>query len=77
MHVQIDRSVNAAYVRFAPGSVQETRELDARRVVDYDGNGHIIGIEFLAIEQGVDLHDLPQAEQLAQLFRTYDVLVLQ
>ena len=37
------------------------------RVVDYDESDQVLGIEFLGVQDGVDLEDLPEAEVVEEL----------
>jgi uncharacterized protein YuzE len=53
MTVDLDTKADAAYARVADRSVASTKELDPQRVVDYDSDGEIVGIEFLAVGRGV------------------------
>jgi uncharacterized protein YuzE len=71
--LEIDRSADAAYVLFSAQPVQRTTRLDARRLVDYDAAGELVGIEFLALRRGVDLSGLPNREELARLFEGHDI----
>lgn len=45
--VSYDAEADAAYIRFSPGEVEESEEVSAGIVLDYDANGHIIGIEVM------------------------------
>ena len=72
---ELDTDANAAYVRVSDQPVHDTRELDEQRILDYDAVGDLIGIEFLAIRQGVDLHDLPYHDELARFFDEHHIPV--
>lgn len=43
--VTYDREANAAYIRFSPEPVQESEEVSAGVVLDYDADGRIVGME--------------------------------
>ncbi len=75
MQLDVDRSADAAYVTIHQRPVDRTQELDAQRLVDYDAQGDIVGIEFLAVRQGVDLSGLPGREELARLFAAREIRV--
>lgn len=45
--VTYDRDANAAYIRFSPEPVQESEEVSAGIVLDYDADGRIVGMEVL------------------------------
>ena len=68
MKLEIDPEADAAYVRVRDTRISRTSPLDSQRILDYDADGELVGIEFLAIHQGLDLRDLPYHDQLAQLF---------
>ncbi len=69
MKLELDRSANAAYVVFSRNPIVRTREIGPNRIVDYDADGEVVGIEFLNVDTGVDIHDLPRAEEIGELFR--------
>lgn len=73
MRLSIDRQANAAYVTISDRPVRRTKELDSQRIVDYDADGEIVGIEFLAISSGVDLSELPHRPELARLFEDHGI----
>ena len=75
MTVELDEKANAAYARVTDRPVASTRELDAQRVVDYDSDGEIVGIEFLAVRRGVDLTNLPNRDELSRFFDEHDIPV--
>ena len=45
--VKYDAEANAAYVRFSPEKVEESEEVTAGIVLDYDAKGRIVGMELL------------------------------
>jgi uncharacterized protein YuzE len=45
--VTYDAEANAAYIRFSPEKVQESEEVSAGIVLDYDAEGRIVGMEVL------------------------------
>jgi uncharacterized protein YuzE len=45
--VEYDATVNAAYIRFSEEKVSESAEVSAGIVLDYDGDGRIVGMEVL------------------------------
>ena len=68
MQVEIDPEVDAAYVRFTDLSVARTATIDSQRIIDYGPDDEVVGVEFLALHQGVDLRGLPRHDELARLF---------
>ncbi len=75
MTLEIDPTVNAAYVEFSDGPIDHTERLDENRFIDYGPGGEVVGIEFLAIHRGVDLSDLPYRDQLVTLFKDRDIRI--
>jgi uncharacterized protein YuzE len=56
-------AVSAAYLQVREGNSAETRELsDGRALADYDENGQLVGIEFLASCEGTVVDHLADAE---------------
>lgn len=45
--VKYDAEANAAYIRFSPEKVAESEEVSDGIVLDYDADGHIVGMEVL------------------------------
>ena len=45
--VTYDAEANAAYIRFSPEQVEESEEVSAGIVLDYDAEGRIVGMEVL------------------------------
>ena len=55
-----DTIANAVYVSLSNQPVAYTKEIDENRNVDYDHNGLPVGVEFLAVSEGIDTDDLPE-----------------
>ncbi len=68
MQLRLDPDACTLYVVVGHGGevAMETRELDERRMLDYDLKGDLVGIEFLEVDQGIDLDGVPQAPRLAR-----------
>ena len=45
--VSYDIEADAAYIRFSTGKVKESGEVSSGIVLDYDEDGHIVGMEVL------------------------------
>lgn len=45
--VSYDPESDAAYIRFSSGKVEESQEVSAGIVLDYDEDGRIVGMEVL------------------------------
>ncbi len=75
MYVQYDPDADAVYVKLRPhdGHTRGHR-LDDRRVVHYDDEGHVVATELLFVSQGTDLEDLPEADRVRDLLRSFPQL---
>ena len=51
MNTKYDPDANALYVKFSDEKISRTEELRPGFIVDYDGLGHIVGIEMLDAKQ--------------------------
>ncbi|SJM34911.1 DUF2283 domain-containing protein [Mesorhizobium delmotii] len=47
LKLEYDPEANAAYIRFSSEAIQESEEVSAGIVLDYDAEGHIVGMEVL------------------------------
>ena len=74
--LELDKKADAVYVRVSDAPVHATREIDEQRIVDYDDQGEIVGIEFLDVSHGVSLRDLPYRDELARHFGEQEIPVL-
>jgi uncharacterized protein YuzE len=50
----------------AAGS-RRTVEIDDMRMVDYTGDGRVVGVEFVSPSAGIDRHDIPFAETVEKV----------
>ena len=64
-----DPEADALYIRFADRPYAYGRDLDDERRVDYDEAGTPIGVELLCVSSGVDLHDVPHGDEIADALR--------
>ena len=48
---EYDPEANAAYIRFSCEPIQESEEVSEGIVLDYDNEGHIVGMEVLDARQ--------------------------
>ena len=67
MYLTYDEQADAVYVRFRRSPVTRTEELSDSVAVDYDAEGHALGVEFLDVSIGVDLDRVPHRAQVAKL----------
>lgn len=69
LSLEYDPQADAIYVWLAPPGTasKRTEALDDARAVDYDDNGHPIGVEFLSVSRGIELDAVPDAAAIAAL----------
>ena len=66
-HAEYDPDADAIYVYLRDAKVVKTVAIDDFRNIDYDGEGRVVGVEFLDVSGGIDLHYVPQADRVGQL----------
>ncbi len=82
MHVEYDRQVDAVAVSLSDQPSTFTRVVDELRLIDYDADGKLVGLEFLGASEGVRLGGLPlysngvDSAELARLLRDAEVPVV-
>ncbi len=64
LEISHDPDVDALYITLNHGEIVHTEILDDYRLIDYDLDGRVIGIELLNVSRGVQLQHLPQADLL-------------
>jgi uncharacterized protein YuzE len=62
-----DQEADVLYVTLLDDAVDETRELDDLRLVDYTSDGRVVGIEFVSPSAGIDLRGVPFADTVEKL----------
>jgi uncharacterized protein YuzE len=73
LRVEHDRKADAVYVHLSDKPYAYGENLDDARRIDYAEDGTPRGIELLYVSQGVDLADLPQADELSDALREHDI----
>ncbi len=82
MHIEYDRQVDAVAVSLSDHPSTYTRVVDDLRLIDYDTQGKLVGLEFLGASGGVRLGGLPlysnevDIAELARLLRDAEVPVV-
>lgn len=51
MKLEFDPQADAAYLEISDAEIETTRQLEPGIIVDYDAQGHIVGIEVLSISK--------------------------
>ena len=69
--VSYDRAVQALYVRLSDKPYDHGRDLDEDRRIDYAADGTPIGVEFLDVDQGVNLDNLPEHDAIAKALEPF------
>lgn len=66
--VDYDREADVLYIQFVrDGKVARTVPVDDLRLIDYSADGAVVGLEFIDVSDGVDLHDMPFAQRAEKL----------
>jgi len=65
--VDFDQESDVLYVRLADAPVARSVSLDDLRLVDYSADGRVVGVEFIDVSQGIDLHDVPFARRIERI----------
>ena len=73
--VSYDRSVQALYVRLSDKPYDHVCELSGDRYVNYAADGTPTGVEFLDLEDGVNLDDVPERDAIAKALESFDFRV--
>lgn len=66
MKIEVDRRVDAAYFQFSAAESARQEKIDDARVIDYDANGDVVGVEFISPSRGMDLAGVPMAAEIAR-----------
>lgn len=65
LHIESDSIADAVYIQFIDEPVGYTQALDDNRLIDYTINpGDPVGIDLLAVSNGVKLNGLPEVEKV-------------
>ncbi len=72
MEIRYDPEADAVDVKLAESwrGPLLSRPLDARRIVDYDQDGKLVGVEFLFVSDGIRLDGAPEADRVRDLLRS-------
>jgi len=66
-HIEFDKRADAIYIYFSDKPVAYTKKLDDIRYIDCASDDTPVGVELLCVSDGVDMHDLPQSEEISRL----------
>ncbi len=65
--IEYDDENDILYVQLSDGEVSWTKALDDLRLIDYSDDGAVVGIEFMAVSEGIDLTDTPFRHRIEEL----------
>jgi uncharacterized protein YuzE len=77
IYVRYDPEADAIYAELmprAPGDVARTSELGGGRQVDFNAAGEVLGVEFLDVSAGIDLVDVPRADEIREALARLSLL---
>ena len=78
MLIQYDPEVDVLYLvlrEAGPGAAKRTRQLDERRLIDYDEHEQAIGVEFQQASEGIEFDGLPSLDEIRAALRAWPRLV--
>ncbi|MBU4274148.1 MAG: DUF2283 domain-containing protein [Actinomycetia bacterium] len=58
MRLKLDQENDSIYLRLDESGIVESEEVQPGVILDYDANGIVIGVEFLALSKRVDVDKL-------------------
>ena len=68
MSIYHDPEADAVAIEFEPGLAGYAKPLDSLRLIEYSPNpGHTIGVRLHRVSGGVELADLPNADQVKSI----------
>ena len=65
--ITYSETADALYVQLSDAKVAKVTPVDGLRIVDYAADGSVVGVEFLAASEGVNLKGLPEVARLEQM----------
>ena len=70
LQVESDIKTDAIYIQLMDEPIGYTKELDDNRLIDYSMNpGKPVGIDLLAVSEGVKLNGLPEVKTVEQILK--------
>jgi len=74
--VEYDKDADVLYVRLGTKPVACTRNLGDGRIADFAEDGTVVGVEFIAVSEGLDLADIPAEHEVRRALEGHDFRVL-
>ena len=69
--VRVNDAGDILYLQFRKAKIAVSREFGDLRNLDYDSEGHLIGVELIGLPGGVSLLGLPEAERIREALREH------
>ena len=77
LNIDTDQKADAIYIKLSDEPIGYSQELDSNRIIDYTLKpGKPVGIDLLAVSQGVKLSGLPKVKGLEELLTCLGVKVI-
>jgi uncharacterized protein YuzE len=73
LNLKYDRDADALYVYLSDKPYSHGRDLDDERRIDFAADDTPVGVEFTCVSLGVDLTDLPRADEISGALREHDI----
>jgi uncharacterized protein YuzE len=67
--ITYSETADALYVQLQDAKVVRVTPVDDLRIIDFAADGSVVGVEFLAASEGVNLKGLPEGTRLKELIR--------
>jgi len=76
LQIESDIKADAIYIQLMDEPIGYTKELDDNRLIDYSMNpGKPVGIDLLAVSEGVKLDGLPEVKTVEKILKGLGVKV--
>ena len=76
LQIESDIKADAIYIQLLDEPIGYTKELDDNRLIDYSMNpGKPVGIDLLAVSEGVKLDGLPEVKTVEKILKGLGVKV--
>ncbi len=76
LRIETDPTADAIYIQLLDEPIGYSEELDDNRLIDYTMNpGKPVGIDLLAVSEGVKLNDLPEAKVVGEILKALGVKI--
>ena len=70
-HVVTSKAADAAYVYLRLGQPKNSKQLDERRIIDYEDDGRILGVRCHDSRRGIEIHNIPECDRIWELLKDH------